>query len=130
MAEVLCLAIVSRGFVPAEHLVPERIATELGVSRPPAIAALRQPDREGLVTIGNNGRPYVVGPTPRYVADMHRFRMMLDQTIVSSVADKPLRCRRAAAPQASEKPPATRIHPFQRRRGSARIISFRGGQYQ
>jgi DNA-binding GntR family transcriptional regulator len=90
VTEALRLAIVGRGFVSGERLVPERTAAELGVSRPPVIAALRQLEREGLVTIGKNGRPYVVGLTPRYVADMYRFRMMLDQTVVSSVADKPL----------------------------------------
>lgn len=72
VAEILRRAILSRGFVSGEHLIPERIATELGVSRALVIAALRQLDREGLVTIGNNGRPYVGGPTPRSVAD-HRF---------------------------------------------------------
>jgi DNA-binding GntR family transcriptional regulator len=89
VAKAIRLAIVSGGFVAGERLVPERLATELGVSRPPVTAALRQLEREDLVTIGKNGRPYVAGLTPRYVADMYSFRMMLDQTIVSSVAAKP-----------------------------------------
>src|SRR5207253_2110622 len=79
VASVLRVAIVGGDLAAGERLVPERIADELGVSRPPVMAAMRQLQREGLVTIGGNGRPYVAGLTPKYVSDLYRFRLLLDE---------------------------------------------------
>jgi DNA-binding GntR family transcriptional regulator len=85
VASVLRVAIVGGDLAAGERLVPERIADELGVSRPPVMAAMHQLQREGLVTIGANGRPHVAGLTPKYVADLYRFRLLLDEAVVASV---------------------------------------------
>lgn len=85
IAASLRVAIVGGDLAAGERLVPERIAVELGVSRPPVMAAMRRLEREGLVTIGSNGRPFVVGLTARYVADLYRFRLLLDGAVVSAV---------------------------------------------
>ena len=85
VASVLRVAIVGGDLAAGERLVPERIADELGVSRPPVMAAMRQLQREGLVTIGGNGRPYVAGLTPKYVRDLYRFRLLLDEAVVATV---------------------------------------------
>ncbi len=90
VAAALRVAIVSGDLAAGGRLVPERIAAEMGVSRPTVIAAVRRLAREGLVTIGQNGRPYVVGLTPRYVADLYHFRMALDQAVVSTIAEQAL----------------------------------------
>src|SRR5690242_21122684 len=76
IAASLRVAIVGGDLAAGERLVPERIAAEVRASRPPVMAAMRRLEREGLVTIGSNGRPYVVGLTPKYVADLYRFRLL------------------------------------------------------
>src|SRR3989442_5968007 len=85
VASVLRVLIVRGDLAAGERLVPERIADELGVSRPPVMAAMRQLEREGLLTIGSNGRPYVIGLTSKYVTDLYRFRLLLDKAVVATV---------------------------------------------
>jgi DNA-binding GntR family transcriptional regulator len=85
VAARLRVAIVGGDLAAGERLVPERIAEELGVSRPPMMAAMHRLAGEGLVTIGANGRPYVAGLTPKYVADLYRFRLLLDEAVVVAV---------------------------------------------
>jgi DNA-binding GntR family transcriptional regulator len=86
IATTLRHAIIGGDLAAGERLVPERIAEELGSSRPLVVAAMRQLEREGLVTIGSNGRPHVIGLTSKYIADLHRFRLMLDEAVVLAVS--------------------------------------------
>lgn len=85
VAGILRVVIVRGDVARRERLVPERIADELGVSRPPVMAAIRQLEREGLVSLGSNGRPYVTGLTTKYVTDLYRFRLLLDEAVVATV---------------------------------------------
>ncbi len=83
VARALRVAIVGGELAADERLVPERIADAMNVSRPLVRTALGQIEREGLVTIGANGRPRVVRPSPAYVRDLYRFRFLLDQEVVT-----------------------------------------------
>jgi DNA-binding GntR family transcriptional regulator len=85
IATTLRHAIIGGDLAAGERLVPERIAEELGSSRPLVVAAMRRLEREGLVTIGSNGRPHVIGLTSKYIADLHRFRLTLDEAVVLAV---------------------------------------------
>jgi DNA-binding GntR family transcriptional regulator len=85
-ATILRHAVVGGDLVSGERLIPERIAEEIGISRPLVMTALRQLEHEGLVRIGGNGRPYVVGLASRYILDLYRFRFTLDQAVVAAIA--------------------------------------------
>jgi DNA-binding GntR family transcriptional regulator len=84
-AAILRHAVVGGDLVSGERLVPERIAEEIGISRPLVMTALRRLEHEGLVRIGANGRPYVVGLTSRYILDLYHFRFTLDQAVVAAI---------------------------------------------
>lgn len=84
-AAILRHAVVGGDLVSGERLVPERIAEEIGISRPLVMTALRSLEHEGLVRIGSNGRPYVVGLTSRYILDLYHFRFTLEQAVVAAI---------------------------------------------
>lgn len=85
-ATILRHAIVGGDLVDGERLIAEQIAEEIGISRPLVMIAMRQLEREGLVRIGGNGRPYVTGLTSRYLADLYSFRFTLDQAVIPTIA--------------------------------------------
>src|SRR5437763_13026677 len=78
VASVLRVAIVGGDLAAGERLVPERIAEELGVSRPPGMAARRQLQRAGHVTTGGNGRPFAGGPSTKCGRARYRCRLPSD----------------------------------------------------
>jgi DNA-binding GntR family transcriptional regulator len=71
-------AILSGEIAPGTRLVPEQIAQASGVSRGPVVDAIRRLGEEGLVTIAQNGRPFVRGLTTKDLRDLSAFRAHLE----------------------------------------------------
>ncbi len=86
---ILRHAILSGQFPPGTRLIPERLASELGVSRGPVTEAIRRLAEEGLVVLAPNGRPFVRGLTHRYLRDLYEFRTQLDLLAIKTALAAP-----------------------------------------
>jgi DNA-binding GntR family transcriptional regulator len=72
---------IASGALPGgARLLPEAIATELGISRMPVREAIRQLDAEGYVTIRPNRGAVVTSRTRREVIELFEIRAALEGT--------------------------------------------------
>jgi DNA-binding GntR family transcriptional regulator len=96
--------ILSAEWRPATRLVPEEVATALGVSRTPVREALALLARDRLVEISPNGFTHVAKPSATYLAEIADLRKVLEGWAAGQAVDRiplheiqSLQERRAAA---------------------------------
>lgn len=71
-------AILKREFQPGERLVQEELAEAMGVSRMPIREALRQLEKEGLVTLEAHKGAIVTPVTPEDIEEIYFLRSVLE----------------------------------------------------
>ena len=76
--ERLQKAILARALKPGEHIVEERLARELGVSRNPVREAIRALAAEGLVEISARRGAFVASPSGEEAREMVEVRALLE----------------------------------------------------
>lgn len=81
-------------YAPGESLPQVKIAAELQISRTPLREAFRMLEREGLVTVGNNGTVRVISGDSQKLLDAYELREVIDGLAARLVA---LRASRRAA---------------------------------
>lgn len=75
-------AILKREFQPGERLVQEELAEAMGVSRMPIREALRQLEKEGLVTLEAHKGAIVTPVTPDDIEEIYYLRSVLESEVV------------------------------------------------
>jgi DNA-binding GntR family transcriptional regulator len=76
-------AILKREFKPGERLVQEELAEAMGVSRMPVREALRQLEKEGLVTLEPHKGAIVTPVTPDDIEEIYHLRAVLEAMAVA-----------------------------------------------
>jgi DNA-binding GntR family transcriptional regulator len=71
-------AILKGEFQPGERLIQEELAEAMGVSRMPVREAIRQLEREGLVTVEAHKGAVVTPLTPEDIEEIYELRAMLE----------------------------------------------------
>ncbi len=71
-------AIVEGLFVPGEHLIQDKIAEQMGVSRSPVREAIRRLESEGLVEVAPVRGVVVINMTPDEAAGLYDLREVLE----------------------------------------------------
>lgn len=74
-------AILKREFEPGERLVQEELAEVMGVSRMPIREALRQLEKEGLVTLEPHKGAIVTPVTPDDIEEIYYLRAVLEAIV-------------------------------------------------
>jgi len=81
--------LILSGELPAKSSIsPESIGQSLGISRMPVREALVQLQAEGLVTIGENRRPYVTTRTQEEIVELFEIRVALECLAVERAAPR------------------------------------------
>ncbi len=86
--QVLKTRILRRELQPGEKIAVEEIASRLGVSRSPVVAALQQLANDGLVEIIPQRGTFVTELTTRDVADLFDIRLMIEEYAARLVIGK------------------------------------------
>lgn len=71
---------ISRTLAPGDHLVEERLATQLGVSRGPVREALQRLHRDGWVTLRPRHGAFVNEPIPQQVHEFFEARELVERS--------------------------------------------------
>lgn len=80
--------IISNTFQPGEKLDPDKISTELNVSRTPVINALKALNRNGFVVIHPRSGTYVKQYTQEEISSLMDFRSAIESCVVKHAIDR------------------------------------------
>lgn len=72
--------LIARTLAPGHHLVEERLAAQLGVSRGPVREALQRLHRDGWITIRPRYGAFVTQPTPQQVDEFFEARELVERS--------------------------------------------------
>jgi DNA-binding GntR family transcriptional regulator len=86
--------LIARVLAPGDHLVEERLAGQLGVSRGPVREALQRLHRDGWITIRPRYGAFVNQPTPRQADEFFEARELIERSAAYLAAQ---RCSREDA---------------------------------
>lgn len=86
--------LINRTFAPGDHLVEERLAAQLGVSRGPVREALQRLHRDGWLTLRPRQGAFVNEPTLQQVRDLFETRQVIERSAAHLAA---MRCTPADA---------------------------------
>jgi DNA-binding GntR family transcriptional regulator len=86
--------LIARTLAPGDHLVEERLATQLGVSRGPVREALQRLHRDGWVTLRPRYGAFVNQPSPQQVHEFFEARDLVESSAAALAAQ---RCTREEA---------------------------------
>jgi DNA-binding GntR family transcriptional regulator len=80
--------LIMRTLVPGDHLVEERLATQLGVSRGPVREALQRLHRDGWVTLRPRYGAFVNQPTSQQVNEFFEARQLVERSAAQLAAQR------------------------------------------
>jgi DNA-binding GntR family transcriptional regulator len=80
--------LIARVLAPGDHLVEERLAGQLGVSRGPVREALQRLHREGWITIRPRYGAFVNQPTPEQVEEFFEARELIERSAAYLAAQR------------------------------------------
>ncbi|MDK3258865.1 GntR family transcriptional regulator [Blastococcus capsensis] len=80
--------LISRSLAPGDHLVEERLATQLGVSRGPVREALQRLHRDGWITIRPRYGAFVNQPTAQQVHEFFEARELVEREATHLAAER------------------------------------------
>lgn len=80
--------LIARTLAPGDHLVEERLAAQLGVSRGPVREALQRLHRDGWVTIRPRYGAFVAEPTADQVTEFFEARELLESCTAELAAQR------------------------------------------
>ena len=80
--------LIARSFSPGDHLVEERLATQLGVSRGPVREALQRLHRDGWVTLRPRYGAFVNQPTQEQVDEFFEARELVERSAAQLAAQR------------------------------------------
>jgi DNA-binding GntR family transcriptional regulator len=80
--------LIARTLAPGDHLVEERLAGQLGVSRGPVREALQRLHRDGWITIRPRYGAFVTRPTPQQVAEFFEAREFVERAAARLAAQR------------------------------------------
>src|SRR5829696_3902617 len=80
--------LISRTLAPGDHLVEERLAAQLGVSRGPVREALQRLHRDGWVTLRPRHGAFVNQPTAQQVHEFFEARDVIERTAAQLAAER------------------------------------------
>lgn len=80
--------LISRALAPGDHLVEERLATQLGVSRGPVREALQRLHRDGWITLRPRYGAFVHEPTPEQVHEFFEARDLVEMSAARLAAQR------------------------------------------
>ncbi|TYP82927.1 GntR family transcriptional regulator [Blastococcus xanthinilyticus] len=80
--------LISRTLAPGDHLVEERLAAQLGVSRGPVREALQRLHRDGWITIRPRYGAFVKQPTAREVHEFFEARELVEREATRLAAER------------------------------------------
>ncbi|MDP9431085.1 MAG: GntR family transcriptional regulator [Actinomycetota bacterium] len=78
--------LIARTLAPGDHLVEERLAAELGVSRGPVREALQRLHRDGWITLQPRRGAFVNQPTRQQVAEFFEARELVERSAAELAA--------------------------------------------
>ena len=80
--------LIDRTLAPGDHLVEERLATQLGVSRGPVREALQRLHRDGWVTLRPRYGAFVNQPTSQQVHEFFEARQLVETAATRLAAER------------------------------------------
>ena len=80
--------LISRALAPGDHLVEERLATQLGVSRGPVREALQRLHRDGWITLRPRHGAFVNQPTAGQVHEFFEARELVEREAARLAAQR------------------------------------------
>jgi DNA-binding GntR family transcriptional regulator len=80
--------LIVRTHAPGDHLVEERLAEQLGVSRGPVREALQRLHRDGWITIRPRHGAFVNQPTPQQVDEFFEARELVERSATHLAAQR------------------------------------------
>ena len=80
--------LIARTLAPGDHLVEERLAAELGVSRGPVREALQRLHRDGWITLRPRHGAFVNQPTRRQVEEFFEARELVERSAAELAAQR------------------------------------------
>ncbi len=80
--------LISRALAPGDHLVEERLAAELGVSRGPVREALQRLHRDGWITLRPRYGAFVNQPTSDQVHEFFEARELVERAAAQLAAER------------------------------------------
>ena len=80
--------LIARTLAPGDHLVEERLAAELGVSRGPVREALQRLHRDGWITLRPRHGAFVHQPTPDQVHEFFEARELVERSATRLAAQR------------------------------------------
>jgi DNA-binding GntR family transcriptional regulator len=80
--------LIARTLAPGDHLVEERLAAQLGVSRGPVREALQRLHRDGWITIRPRYGAFVNQPTPQQVDEFFEARELIERSATRLAAQR------------------------------------------
>jgi DNA-binding GntR family transcriptional regulator len=80
--------LISRTLAPGDHLVEERLAAELGVSRGPVREALQRLHRDGWITLRPRHGAFVNQPTRQQVEEFFEARALVERSAAELAAQR------------------------------------------
>ena len=80
--------LISRSLAPGDHLVEERLAAQLGVSRGPVREALQRLHRDGWITIRPRYGAFVNQPTAQQVHEFFEARELVEREAAHLAAER------------------------------------------
>lgn len=80
--------LITRTLAPGDHLVEERLATQLGVSRGPVREALQRLHRDGWVTLRPRYGAFVNQPTMAQVHEFFEARELVERSAAQFAAER------------------------------------------
>jgi DNA-binding GntR family transcriptional regulator len=80
--------LIARTHAPGDHLVEERLAEQLGVSRGPVREALQRLHRDGWITIRPRYGAFVSQPTPQQVDEFFEARELVERSAAQLAAQR------------------------------------------
>jgi DNA-binding GntR family transcriptional regulator len=80
--------LIARTLAPGDHLVEERLAAQLGVSRGPVREALQRLHRDGWITLRPRYGAFVNQPTPQQVHEFFEARELVERAAAQLAAER------------------------------------------
>ncbi|MDP9392018.1 MAG: GntR family transcriptional regulator [Actinomycetota bacterium] len=80
--------LISRALAPGDHLVEERLASQLGVSRGPVREALQRLHRDGWITLRPRHGAFVNQPTTEQVHEFFEARELVERSAARLAAQR------------------------------------------
>ena len=80
--------LISRTLAPGDHLVEERLAAQLGVSRGPVREALQRLHRDGWITLRPRYGAFVTEPTTEQVHEFFEARELVERSAARLAAER------------------------------------------